>query len=172
MTVAVQEPTVYDLGLTSGQHEPDLDKVVPYEKFPKRVEGRTLWTKEQLEADHSLWEFRWTPELIQQLEESYDEFEKTGKPLTAISKETWRFAPETYDFLHGLRDEIINGRGVAVIKGLPVTKWGVEKSAAIYLGIGTVFGYTLSQNGKGHVLGHVKDIGNDPTQIDKVRIYS
>lgn len=48
----------------------------------------------------------------------------------------------------------------------------MEKSAAIYLGIGTVFGYTLSQNGKGHVLGHVKDIGNDPTQIDKVRIYS
>lgn len=28
-----------------------------------------------------------------------------------------------------------------------------------------------SQNGRGHVLGHVKDLGEDPTQKDKVRIY-
>ena len=32
-------------------------------------------------------------------------------------------------------------------------------------------GYFVSQNGRGHVLGHVKDLGEDPTKIDKVRIY-
>jgi hypothetical protein len=39
------------------------------------------------------------------------------------------------------------------------------------MGLGTHLGYFLSQNGRGHVLGHVKDVGDDPTQIDKVRIY-
>lgn len=39
------------------------------------------------------------------------------------------------------------------------------------MGLGTYLGYFLSQNGRGHVLGHVKDVGDDPTQIDKVRIY-
>jgi hypothetical protein len=29
----------------------------------------------------------------------------------------------------------------------------------------------LSQNGRGHVLGHVKDLGEDATQKDRVRIY-
>lgn len=29
----------------------------------------------------------------------------------------------------------------------------------------------VSQNSRGHVLGHVKDVGDDATQIDKVRIY-
>ena len=29
----------------------------------------------------------------------------------------------------------------------------------------------MSQNGRGHILGHVKDLGEDSTQIDKVRIY-
>lgn len=53
-----------------------------------------------------------------------------------------------------------------------MTEWPILQSAATYLAIGTLFGNTLSQNGKGHVLGHVKDIGNDPTQIHKVRIYS
>jgi hypothetical protein len=39
------------------------------------------------------------------------------------------------------------------------------------MGLGTCLGYFVSQNGLGHVLGHVKDTGADPTQIDKVRIY-
>lgn len=39
------------------------------------------------------------------------------------------------------------------------------------MGLGTYLGYFVSQNGFGHVLGHVKDVGADPTQIDKVRIY-
>lgn len=39
------------------------------------------------------------------------------------------------------------------------------------MGLGTYLGYFVSQNGRGHVLGHVKDVGDDPTQIDRVRIY-
>jgi hypothetical protein len=66
----------------------------------------------------------------------------------------------------------VHGQGFILIRGLPVTQWPIEKAAAIYLAIGTLIGRTLSQNRKGHVLGHVKDLGNDPTQIDKVRIYS
>ena len=39
------------------------------------------------------------------------------------------------------------------------------------MGLGTYLGYFVSQNGRGHVLGHVKDLGDDATQIDRVRIY-
>lgn len=39
------------------------------------------------------------------------------------------------------------------------------------MGLGSYFGYFVSQNGKGHVLGHVKDLGEDPTQTDRIRIY-
>ena len=49
--------------------------------------------------------------------------------------------------------------------------WGLHKSAVVYMGLGTYMGYFVSQNGRGHVLGHVKDLGEDPTQTDKVRIY-
>lgn len=40
-----------------------------------------------------------------------------------------------------------------------------------YMGMGAFFGYFTSQNGRGHVLGHVKDLGEDPTAKDRVRIY-
>jgi hypothetical protein len=39
------------------------------------------------------------------------------------------------------------------------------------MGLGTYLGYFVSQNRHGHVLGHVKDLGEDATQIDKTRIY-
>lgn len=52
-----------------------------------------------------------------------------------------------------------------------MAEWGNHKSAVAYMGIGTYLGYFVSQNSRGHVLGHVKDLGEDSTQIDKVRIY-
>jgi len=39
------------------------------------------------------------------------------------------------------------------------------------LGIGSYFGETVSQNGKGHILGHVRDLGNDPKN-PLTRIYT
>lgn len=70
-----------------------------------------------------------------------------------------------------LRKELLDGRGFILFKGLPVTAWGNAKSAVAYMGLGTYLGYFVSQNSRGHVLGHVKDLGEDSTQIDKVRIY-
>lgn len=70
-----------------------------------------------------------------------------------------------------MRYELLNGKGFILFKGFPVEKWGNHKSAIAYMGLGTYLGYFVSQNGKGHVLGHVKDLGDDAKQIDKVRIY-
>ncbi|CAD6564541.1 MAG: hypothetical protein CYPHOPRED_004053 [Cyphobasidiales sp. Tagirdzhanova-0007] len=72
-----------------------------------------------------------------------------------------------------LRKDLINGKGFTLFKGFRTTKdYPVDLVAVAYMGIGSHLGAFLSQNGKGHILGHVKDLGNDPTQIDKVRIYS
>ena len=74
-------------------------------------------------------------------------------------------------FLESVRKEVLDGKGFILFKGFPVDEWGLHKSAVAYMGLGTYFGYFISQNGFGHVLGHVKDTGADATQIDKVRIY-
>ena len=58
-----------------------------------------------------------------------------------------------------MRRELLNGRGFVVIRGIPVTDYGVEEAARVYFGLGRYFGNARSQNGKGHVLGHVCDLG-------------
>jgi hypothetical protein len=70
-----------------------------------------------------------------------------------------------------IRDDVLlQGRGFIVIRGIPVERYSMEEAAAAFLGIGAYFGKPVSQNGKGHILGHVKDLGRrieDPT----ARIY-
>lgn len=70
-----------------------------------------------------------------------------------------------------LRKVLVDGQGFWLFKNIPVREWGLQKSATAYMGLGTQLGYFLSQNSRGHVLGHVKDLGEDPTQTAKVRIY-
>jgi hypothetical protein len=67
-------------------------------------------------------------------------------------------------------NEVLNGRGFILLRGLPVERWTMRESATAYFGLGAHLGSARSQNGKGHVLGHVQDLGlasNDPN----VRIY-
>jgi hypothetical protein len=72
--------------------------------------------------------------------------------------------------LAAILDEVLNGRGFVLLRGLPVRDWGPRKSALAFLGLGLHWGNLRAQNRHGHLLGHVKDMGlssRDP----QVRIY-
>ncbi len=65
-----------------------------------------------------------------------------------------------------ITNDLINGCGVALIRGLPVERYGKELASTIYWGIGTHLGQPWPQNAKGHLLGDVTDQGKnvaDPT---------
>jgi hypothetical protein len=74
-------------------------------------------------------------------------------------------------YLEEVRNDLINGRGFTLFLGLPVREWEVQKSATASMGIGAHFGYLTSQNGRGHVLGHIKDLGENSVDFHKVRLY-
>jgi hypothetical protein len=69
-----------------------------------------------------------------------------------------------------VRDEVLNGRGFLLMRGLPVERWTIREAATAYFGLGAHLGSARSQNGKGHVLGHVQDLGLDAGDPN-VRIY-
>jgi hypothetical protein len=61
--------------------------------------------------------------------------------------------------LRRILDELRNGRGFALLRGLPVQRWSLRQSATAFFGLGTHLGSARSQNAHGHVLGHVRDLG-------------
>jgi len=66
--------------------------------------------------------------------------------------------------------EVLEGRGFVLLRGLPVERWGRRLSALAFLGLGLHWGSLRSQNRHGHLLGHVKDLGLTSQDPD-VRIY-
>ena len=65
-----------------------------------------------------------------------------------------------------LTRDLIDGRGVVLIRGVPVDRYGKERASWIYWGVGMHMGRPWPQNAKGHLLGDVTDQGkpaNDPT---------
>ena len=68
--------------------------------------------------------------------------------------------------LKAMRHGLLHGRGFALMRGWPSGNRSVAQSAMAFCGIGAHLGEALSQNGKGHVLGHVANLGldySDPT---------
>ncbi|KAL1887296.1 hypothetical protein Cpir12675_006599 [Ceratocystis pirilliformis] len=152
---------------TSGQHNPIYEILRPYSDFPREISGPTIWTNQDYENNTERWIHRLTASEIEELGATSDEFIASGTPLTGISKASEPLGK----VLAALRTDLLNGKGFILFKGFPSDAWGLHKSAVAYLGLGTYIGYFVSQNSRGHILGHVKDVGDDPTQIDKVRIY-
>ncbi|KAK0513728.1 hypothetical protein JMJ35_003450 [Cladonia borealis] len=155
---------------TSGQHRPIYEQLRSYEDFPEEIIGPTVWDAEDYRNNPERWTHWLSEDEIAELSDAADKFKAASIPLTGISKENFPL-PRLASFLESVRNELLNGKGFILFKGFPVERWGNAKSAIAYMGLGTYLGYFVSQNGKGHVLGHVKDLGDDATQIDRVRIY-
>lgn len=93
-----------------------------------------------------------------------------GKNIVSLKSADF-LLPELGKKLKVICDEVINGRGFALLRGLPVDRWSIKEAATAYFGIGTYLGSARSQNGDGHVLGHVRDLGRDAINDTSARIY-
>jgi hypothetical protein len=67
--------------------------------------------------------------------------------------------PKLAPTLHALRRELLHGRGFHLFRGLPVERWTPRQCAIAFWALGLHLGEPVSQNGKGHVLGHVTNLG-------------
>ncbi len=78
------------------------------------------------------------------------------KDITRGDFELPVFAPALAD----IREELLEGRGFAIIRGLPTEGMSMYQHAAAFWGVSTHIGRAFSQNGYGHLLGHVTDVGS------------
>jgi len=67
--------------------------------------------------------------------------------------------------LASMREELIHGRGFALLRGLPVERLSLADIETIYWGIGTHLGTAITQNDQGDVLTHVTMHLSEPGQL-------
>ena len=125
---------------------------------PGPVEGPFAWRGPEM-APQTDWIHALTEGEIGEIEAALGTARKSGRALADLRAEDFPL-PSLAPRLRALRVELLNGPGFALLRGLPVDRYGIEDVATIYLGIGRHLGSTRSQNGQGHLLGHVCDLGH------------
>jgi hypothetical protein len=74
--------------------------------------------------------------------------------------------------LEQLRSEVLDGHGFILLRGMPIENRPIVESATTYWGVGTYFGSARSQNAKGHLLGHIYDLGGSSAIDPTIRSYA
>ncbi len=108
--------------------------------------------------DNDCWIYRLSALEIAELHDAVAAVEARGMALKDITRADFPL-PTLGGQLADISKEVMEGRGFALIRGLPTEGRSRLQVAAAFWGIGTYIGTAKSQNTKGHLLGHVKDIG-------------
>lgn len=132
------------------------------------IDGPAVWYGKDL-AQRTDWIVHLNAEHVAELDAAIAAYRASGLSLEALRPVNF-VLPTLSSLLATIARELLEGRGFVLLRGLPIERYDAQAAAIAYMGIGAYFGSFRSQNAKGHLLGHVKDLGldiNDP----KVRYY-
>lgn len=104
------------------------------------------------------WVHRLTDDERAEIHNSVSVLDRSGRDFLELSAEDFPL-PTLGPTLARLRQEVLHGRGFQLVRGLDISGYSLRQAAIAYWGIGLHIGEPVSQNGKGHVLGHVTNLG-------------
>ncbi|KAI0871457.1 TfdA family taurine catabolism dioxygenase TauD [Hypoxylon argillaceum] len=133
--------------------------------FPKKLTGDLVWEGQTL-ADTYSWTYVLSPEHLAEIDKAVAHFKGLSKPLGAISQETFPL-PTLHVELRRLSEELHNGHGFFVLRGLKVDDYTREENIIIYAGVSShVAPQRARQDHKFNgekadvVLTHIKDLSS------------
>jgi hypothetical protein len=128
------------------------------------------WRGEDLVAQPEKWRHCLTEAEIAEIERGIATVQCAGTALDRISPATFPLPTLASRLREILDRQLLDGPGFWLVRGLPVGRYSIEEAAIAYLGLGSHFGSFRSQNAKGHLLGHMRDLGLDVRNAN-VRYY-
>ncbi len=137
--------------------------------LPPLQMGPTCWYGPEMASREKEWRWDLSQGEIKELEAAAAPLVAREAPIGQLRQSDFPL-PGLGPKLEALRHDLIRGRGFALLRGLPVDQYTEREAMTIFFGLGTHLGNARSQNAKGHVLGHVMNLGVD-SKDPKVRIY-
>jgi Taurine catabolism dioxygenase TauD, TfdA family len=131
-------------------------------EVPSPIEGPSAWYGPELDARRD-WIEHLSDQEIAEIElattRTIDRLRDPAVDLVSLQRHDFPLPTLERRFERLLR-EVLTGRGFVLLRRLPVERWSPLQRAVAFVGIGTHWGNARSQNADGHVLGHVKDLGD------------
>jgi hypothetical protein len=126
------------------------------------LEGPCEWQRDALGDSYV---FELTDAHLDEVDRALVHAESACNDVLDITRESFPL-PTLGPALVDVARELIDGRGVVLIRGVPLERYGKARASSIYWGVGMHLGLPWPQNAKGHLLGDVTDQGRsaaDPT---------
>jgi hypothetical protein len=137
--------------------------------LPPEQTGAAAWYGPDV-AKRTDWLMPLSPAQVDEIETTTKALAARGADIAAITAQDFPLPTLAATLRARVDEEVLNGRGFLLLRGLPVERWTMREAATAFYGLGAHLGSARSQNAKGHVLGHVQDLGLDVTDPN-VRIY-
>ncbi|CAF3671955.1 unnamed protein product [Rotaria socialis] len=138
-------------------------------KLPLEQHLASTWYGSTLKCRENDWIVKLTSIDIAELEEAAESLLNLQQNVASVTTEQFPL-PTLGSKLLAFREELINGRGFFILRGLPIQNYDERKAGTIFYGLGCHLGLPRSQNAMGHMLGHVRDLGMKSSDMN-VRIY-
>ncbi len=129
---------------------------MPIEMMTEIISGPSVWTGPELQDD-----LNWIMDLddndVAEIDAALAAVKASGLsiPFAASAFPLPTFAKK----IDHIVDRVANGKGLTLVRGLARERYSDADCELIYWGIGIHIGTPVSQNARGHVLGHVRDEG-------------
>jgi len=137
--------------------------------LPERITSPAAWLGPDMAKDETAWLYDLTGEDVADLENAAQHYLALGRDIGEISAADFPLSTFAGRLLK-LRQKLLHGNGIEVLRGLPIARYSQQVAAAIFCGIGAHLGSARSQNAAGHILGHVRDTGAS-SRDPNTRIY-
>lgn len=121
------------------------------------------WKGPELAAAPERWMFDLTPAELEDLDRVIKRHGHRTDDLTNLRREDVPL-PVLGPRLEAVREQLLNGIGLALLRGFPVQNYTLREAATAYWAVAQHIGAPVSQNAGGHALGHVRDLGFDASK--------
>jgi hypothetical protein len=137
--------------------------------LPPRMTGPAAWIGAEMAQHPEQWLVTLSADDIAELEAAARHYLALGRDVGEITAAAFPL-PRFGGYLQRLKQKLLHGNGIELLRGLPVAGYSQQTAATIFCGIGAHLGSARSQNAAGHILGHVRDVGAD-ARDPNTRIY-
>ena len=136
------------------------------------ITGPAVWKGPAI-ANDSAWVHHLTPETIAVFDTALAQLKARGLSFPNFGKDDFPLHALAADFAR-YADELENGRGFLLLRGLPVERYTEEDINCLYYGLGLHMGTPVRQNPRGELLGAVMNVGDvtkKSTRVYETNLY-
>src|SRR5580700_8216865 len=114
---------------------PETNVATSARPVPSRlpIEGPSAWIGSDMRGREAEWTYRLSPSEIVEIETAVKAVQAGGLDIADIRREDFPL-PTLGKVLDRLRAEVLDGRGFAILRGMPVEDRPIFESATAYLG--------------------------------------